>query len=477
MKISYTLAVTANGAGAASAIPELGRYKTVQVNEPFTGSLTLEIAHTASGPWAPIKTFTGSDIYEGEFAAAYARVRSSGVAPGSVFTPVVSITGENSKGGFATLAAPLPNAAGASTDLRSSGGDFGTVIIGGPFHGVIGIQVSQDDVNWVEILSFQPSDSKWQNVKAITNYVRAVSRGGLAADAPVITVGQALEASGQSLDFGNGSDGDVTLVANIQLSRNMYYRTLHTAGYDIDLNGFALFCSELLDVQTQAPGGGSLIHSNGLPGVAAVGGLGAAAGMVGGGADGGDGNVGAAGDAGDAQGGDVSLGGTGGAGGTGNGGGTAGGLGGAVTNPLATATQTEPKTPPESTHGIAWDATTAAWLAHGGGAGGGAGGGDAAATAGGGGGGGGGVAVVAAKTIKIAATSAITASGGAGAAGPAADCGGGGGGGGGLLAMSYHMIWNLGSLLAAGGAAGASGGGTGVIGSVGTPGTIVLNVL
>lgn len=105
---------------------------------------------------------------------------------------------------------------------------------------------------------------------------------------------------------------------------------------------------------------------------------------------------------------------------------------------------------------------------------GGSGGGGDGVNRGGGGGGGAGWVGLTAQSIAVDAGGSITATGGAGAAGTAIDCGGGGGGGGGVVSLVSPSITVAGTVSVAGGGAGASGGGSGVAGAGGSVGTIKL---
>lgn len=48
--------------------------------------------------------------------------------------------------------------------------------------------------------------------------------------------------------YGDGSDGDVTLVATTTLTRDMVYRSLATAAFELRGEGFRVFARERLTV-------------------------------------------------------------------------------------------------------------------------------------------------------------------------------------------------------------------------------------
>ena len=461
----------ADGTGAWVDTTGMGKRKTVTVTGAFVGSLTIEVGNNSLGGlnWCALHTFTGPGQKSFNVACEAMRCRFGGLISG---TPTVDIAANDDGVEATALPVSAGDGVGAGVDV-SLYGLFKTFIIAGAWTGVVTIEVSEDNVDYQAVKSITGSYTMF-SAEIAARWLR-IRRSGGSGGTPVPYVAAVKDDERLANLFGNGEDGDVTLVANITLTRDMYYRTLQTAGWDINLAGFRLFCSELLDLQYAAGPGHSVISANGAAAAAEVAGAAAVGVTVGAGAAGGAGNAGAAGTAGTAVAGQA-LGGAGGAGGTGNGGANAGGAGGAVTA-LATATETFPYAIPECFTARTW--TGAADAVVRGGAGGGGGGGDAAANEGGGGGGGGGIALVSAKTIRITASGSIQANGGAGAAGTAADCGGGGGGGGGCVVANYRLLINLNvttGIVAAGGAYGA-GVSNGTDGTVGAVGTVVQNQL
>lgn len=288
-------------------------------------------------------------------------------------------------------------------------------------------------------------------------------------------------------DFGDGSDGNLTVTGSLTLSDVAYYDTLTIgAGAALNTDGYPLYC-KVLDL-TNAPVNG--ISRNGNPGAnsttngGAGGGAAFAARMLG---TNGVGGAGAAGQSNNGvQGGAAGAtnpgnGGAGGASGSSGAGGTglaaAGIAGGAVTSTVHYGR-------------FEYQFLRGASLVAGGGGGrgGNSGGGDGANTSRGGGGGGAGGAVLviyAGEIITGPSTPAgvISAMGGLGgrqtnlpAGGSCGGAGGGGGGGGGYIYIAY--IKKTGSAVAdlidasgGTGGAGSDGSGTGVGGNGGAGGT------
>jgi hypothetical protein len=254
-------------------------------------------------------------------------------------------------------------------------------------------------------------------------------------------------------NFGDGSDGDVTLGSDTTITRHMLYGTLSTSTFDIKADGYGVFAKTKINVQNSG-----VIHNDGVttpddnPGVAANSNAYAK------GSDGATGGTGA-GAASTAV--TDTLGGRGGNGGAGSGG--AGGTSGTVTAPGATL----------GTLRAGDSALLGRWSGLGGtgfiksGSGGAAGGGSGTFE-GGGGGGGGGVLVIAAPEIEFTGTGIVSVKGGGGGGGVADNCGGGGGGGGGVLFVLCNRVIAA-NFSASGGALGTAGtGGTnGVAGSAG----------
>ena len=273
--------------------------------------------------------------------------------------------------------------------------------------------------------------------------------------------------------FGDGLEGNATIVGTTTLTKETYYNNL-TIGATGVLKpaGFRIFVKGTLTIDA----GGS-INDDGGNATLGTGGtilnsrqtLGAAGGA------GGNGGTNAAGSPGGGPGGNSSLndaglapiGGAGGAGGI-NGGGSAG----AAAQPIQG----------QRWQGTAWQqqarfSNGTATASFNGGSGGGGGGSNNANAVGGGGGGGAGSVWLAAKTIIN--NGRISANGGKGAngSGTAGDAGGGGGGGGGNVCIGTLSITGTGTVEALGGGVGTGfgAGAPGVVGRIGSTNIVVLS--
>ncbi len=116
------LAVTAgDGTAAATATSTVGVYKTVQVGGPFRGTVVVEVSED-NVAWAEQMTFFAPGAQTLTFAAAFMRVRRSGVPVVQPGTPLVNVGGTDTGGGGGGGAAGNPQAfqyvvTGAEPDL------------------------------------------------------------------------------------------------------------------------------------------------------------------------------------------------------------------------------------------------------------------------------------------------------------------------------------------------------------------------
>lgn len=301
------------------------------------------------------------------------------------------------------------------------------------------------------------------------------------------------------LDYGDGSDGDVTISSPTTLTRDMYYNNL-ILNADINAAGYRVFWKATLTRSGTAKiningtvggvggaGSGSTGGAAGTVGTALSagtmpGGVAGTAGGAGGGTTGGL-AVGVAGTNGSSQSPTVSAnaGTNGGAGASvNNGSAVAGGTGG--TGAAVTTTKSPPRNSTSALSLFEYVTASIVLLKIGGqsaGGGGGAAVGNTISAAGGGGGGSGssaGFLYVAGKTINVTGTSnlfeAVGGAGGAGGAGSApsgqAAAGGGGGGAGGsggVIFMRYSSLTGTGTLNTS--VAGGTGGAAGTSASIG----------
>ena len=168
------------GVGAPVDISAMGAEKTIVVAGALTGALTLEISEDAGVSWSQIYTFTKTGNKVLSFAANRIRARSS------TGGGVVNI-GANDDGGLYVVIPPPPmNGVGVAVDI-SALGHFTTVAAQGDFGGgVIGIQVSENGVDFSEFATFADPDSVTNMM--VGDFVRAVSRGAGVVGAPYAPV-------------------------------------------------------------------------------------------------------------------------------------------------------------------------------------------------------------------------------------------------------------------------------------------------
>jgi hypothetical protein len=274
-------------------------------------------------------------------------------------------------------------------------------------------------------------------------------------------------------EFGDGSDGDVTLPIGktTSLLADTYYDNLNVpAGATLNTNGFRIYCKTLCQIDV-----GGIIMCNGTDGQAGniafnEGQGGGKNGTLGGGSDGGQGFFSSIpGQIGDPA--ANALGAPGGVGGTGAGGANLGGPGGLLSPPNVRFGS--PRNVPTAVTGEVRGAGGSAFIR--GGTGGGGGGGPN----GGGGGGGAGVVLISAK--KIVNNGSIQANGGNGGAGTG-NGGGGAGGGGGTLLLTYGPLGPFSGYSGSGtnftnGGAGGAGSGTGAPGGAGLSGGTIVELI
>jgi hypothetical protein len=272
--------------------------------------------------------------------------------------------------------------------------------------------------------------------------------------------------------FGDGVDGDATIVGTTTLSKETYYNNLTISSTGVlKPNGYRIFVKGTLTI---AAGGSINDDGNGGTGGTGATLLSARNYLGGGGGAGGNGGINAVGSAGGGSGGNSSTndlgaipaGGAGGAGGA-----NAGGVGGGAAGPAQG----------QRWSGQSW--ALAGRFANGtsfglwnGGSGGGGGGSNNLLATGGGGGSGAGIVWLSAR--YIANSGRISANGGKGAdgTGTAGDSGGGGGGGGGLVLVVTQSP-NYGIVQATGGGSGIAfgAGAAGTVGAIGSTTVLVLS--
>lgn len=164
------------GVGPLVDISGMGAEKTIVVSGPLSGAVTLEISTDGGSTWCPLTTFTSTGKRVITFAAFAIRANSSS-GIGSVNI------GANDDGTlFVNIPAPPLNGVGAAVDISALGNLTTVVVQGGFGGGVIGIQISEDGVNFAEFVTFPNPGCITKSM--VGDFVRAVSRGATTAGWP-----------------------------------------------------------------------------------------------------------------------------------------------------------------------------------------------------------------------------------------------------------------------------------------------------
>lgn len=265
--------------------------------------------------------------------------------------------------------------------------------------------------------------------------------------------------------FGDGSDGDLTVVGTQTLAKNTYHNNITIPnGTRLDTSNFNLYVKGTLTIDA-----GGILSCNGNAATTGTGATGLIGGSItvnsqAGTAGGNGGTVGNGAIGGSSVGCILNFLGRGGTGG--NGTVTNGGNGGTLT--YRGVSEGDVMQMLEFSTGAAHTISSIGNMSAG--SGGGGGGGAGVGNQGGGGGGGAGILVCCARFVVN--NGSIEARGGVGAPGQVANTGGGGGGGGGLvLLMRVSRTGN--TPVSPGGTGGASGGGGGAAGLTGVDGTVL----
>lgn len=165
-----------NGAGAAVDVSTMGGAKTIVVAGTFEGAtLGIEISQDAVGPsqvWAPVASFQSGDTRRlVRCAARYMRVNVSGRKLSLPFTANADVGANDAGAQFAALPMPTLNGPGTAVDVSALGG-FSTFVVGGVFPGAtVGIEGSEDGVDYAPICAFAGQGGQ-QSVVVTANWVR-----------------------------------------------------------------------------------------------------------------------------------------------------------------------------------------------------------------------------------------------------------------------------------------------------------------
>lgn len=172
--------VAGTGAGAGVDISCLSPEQTVIVAGAFTGALHIEVSDDNIN-WGPLVDFTGPDYENFKTAVQFMRTRSSTL----VGSPVVFVAGTELCTIAVSLPVPVGNGVGAAVDV-SGLGLLKTIIVAGTFNASVGIEISENGTDFVDLTRFSQPDR--ENLDGVARFVR-VSVSGYVNGVPIVFVG------------------------------------------------------------------------------------------------------------------------------------------------------------------------------------------------------------------------------------------------------------------------------------------------
>jgi hypothetical protein len=185
----FSLPIVANGVGAPVDVSAAGAEKTIVVQGTSIGVVTIEISCDAGVSWCELVSFSGTGKKVISFAANRMRVRQAGTPAAAPFTLEVDVGANDNGGNFVVIPPPPANGTGAVVNITSLG-SFTTLVAQGTFGGgVIGIQISENGVDFAECATFSAAGCESKNM--VGDFARAVSRGAKPGVpfAPVLSMG------------------------------------------------------------------------------------------------------------------------------------------------------------------------------------------------------------------------------------------------------------------------------------------------
>ncbi len=222
-----------NGVAAASDVSNMAARKTVLVDGSFDAIVAIE----ASGDgvnFVPVKSVQGPGLVTVTVSCIQMRVKVQAYKSG---TPTVAVGALPYGAGAAVLAVPAGSGAGASSDVSMLGTDI-SIFVHGDFLGSATVEVSDDDVNWVPLVSFS-SNNLWSGVVAAhfarvksSNVGSAPDITWVGANSGPVTGSQPFEATTTTIYArmeGSDETGDGTTVLTA-------YRTFQRAMLDVPHN-------------------------------------------------------------------------------------------------------------------------------------------------------------------------------------------------------------------------------------------------
>ncbi|MDX1421517.1 MAG: hypothetical protein R3322_00165 [Kiloniellales bacterium] len=187
-----------NGVGTTGDISGINSLKTIVVSGSFrNGNVIIEAANNG-GEFCQVALFQAPGAKTLTFGATDARVRVQGLSIGTVDS--VDVQGEETTIAAVTLAVPPTPGVGASSDV-SALGDLSTVIVASPsrFTGSIGVEISQDNVNFELATTSFTAPGGCRNFIKPSQFARVIRTGG--GGAPDVSIAAPPEPGGSSGTF------------------------------------------------------------------------------------------------------------------------------------------------------------------------------------------------------------------------------------------------------------------------------------
>lgn len=182
-------APSADGSGAAVDVSSCGAMKTIVSSGDSIATLNVEINNDVAhaGSWSPVGTFVARGILRLMLACRWMRVTVSRYTSG---TPQIDFGSSTDGTTFAALPVTAGDGTGAAVDV-SALGLFKTVQVGGPFAGIVNVEISEDgNTKWATLFTFDapgqqslPIEARWMRV------VRAGQKPMIPPGTPIVTVG------------------------------------------------------------------------------------------------------------------------------------------------------------------------------------------------------------------------------------------------------------------------------------------------
>jgi hypothetical protein len=182
-----------DGTGAPVDASSLGRIKTVTIQGTFRDSRgqgpSISIEYSTDGSkYMQAVTFTAPGKKKIEVAAMWLRTRVQGTKAGIPNNANVDVGAADDGAQAVSLPATAGSGVGAAVDV-SALGTFNTIVCSGDFSGSVIIEISEDNIDWAQCLTFTKTGGK--SKEFVAQYMR-VRRSGVSNQNPgTATVGVA----------------------------------------------------------------------------------------------------------------------------------------------------------------------------------------------------------------------------------------------------------------------------------------------